>query len=280
MIDADAMRAQERQRWNAVAAGWRSWWDVFSPAAQPVSDRLIALADIRPGQVVLDVATGCGEPALSAARRVGPTGRVVATDHADAMMLFGRERAAAAGLANVDFRECAADFLAFPGTAFDAALCRWGLMFMPDPVAAAAVVRGLLKPGGRFATSAWAGAEEVPMISTGSALIKSVLPDPPHPEIGPFRFAEPGALEAVLAQAGFAGVESGSVVVRITFASVAEFIRYRKEISTQDMALRSHLAPARVAEVWAEVAREAARLADARGRLTLDNRALVAVGRR
>lgn len=280
MSDADAVSYQERQRWNAVAGGWRTWWDLFSPAAQPVSDRLIELAGIGPGDIVLDIATGCGEPALSAAHRVGPAGRVVATDHAGEMMRFARERAAAAGIDNVTFHECAADLLSFPGTAFDAALCRWGLMFVPAPVATTGVIRGLLKDGGRFATSAWAPAAEVPMIGTGGALIKSVLPEPPQPEIGPFRFAEAGALESVLAAAGFKDVEGGSVTVRVTFGSVAEFIRYRKEISTQDAALKRHLPPHRVEEVWAEVAREAARLADRHGHVRLDNRALVAVGRR
>ena len=58
---------------------------------------------MQPGSRVLDVAAGYGEPALTAARKAGPEGRVVATDISAEMLAFGRERAAAAGLGNVEF---------------------------------------------------------------------------------------------------------------------------------------------------------------------------------
>jgi ubiquinone/menaquinone biosynthesis C-methylase UbiE len=105
---------------------------VVEDGAQPLSQRMIDLAAIGPGQRVLDVATGVGEPALSAARRSGPTARVDAIDSSAAMLDLARARAAELNLENVMFREMAAENLAYPEASFDAVLCRWGLMFLEN----------------------------------------------------------------------------------------------------------------------------------------------------
>ncbi len=91
----DPVRYKEGLRldWDAVASGWKQWWKTIEQGAQPVSDRLVALAKIQPGHWVLDVATGIGEPAITAARIVGPTGRVVGIDQAPRMLAIARERA-------------------------------------------------------------------------------------------------------------------------------------------------------------------------------------------
>ena len=246
-MDPAAIRAQEKERWNIVAAGWKAWWDVIEGWSQPVSDRLVELAGVRPGDAVLDIATGGGEPALTAARRVGPAGRVVATDQSSAMMRLAAERAAAHGLDNIEFREAGAETLSLPGVTFDAALCRWGLMFMPEPAAALERAHAHLKEGGRLAASAWGAPEDVPMISVGGALIRSLLPPPLDPDIGPFRFAEAGTLEGLLAAAGLDDIEGEPITVTVEFPGPAEFIRYRQEVSTQDLALRQNHPPRAVA---------------------------------
>lgn len=101
----------------------------------------------------MDVAAGYGEPTLTAAKRAGAQGGVVATDISAEMLAFGRERAAAAGLENIEFIESDAASLRFPEAGFDAALSRWGIIFEPDGEAAAARVGSFLKPGGRMAVS-------------------------------------------------------------------------------------------------------------------------------
>ena len=279
-MDPAAIRAHEKERWNIVAAGWKAWWDVIEGWSQPVSDRLIEMAGVGPGDTVLDIATGGGEPALTAARRVGPAGRVVATDQASAMMRIAAERAAAHGLDNIEFREAGAETLSFPGEAYDAALCRWGLMFIPEPAAALGRIHALLKEGARFAAAAWGGPEEVPMISVGGALIRSLLPPPIDPDIGPFRFAEASTLEGLLAAAGLGAIEGEAITVTVEFPDVADFIRYRQQVSTQDLALRENHPPEKVAEIWAAVADEAAAYVGPDGRVKLENRALIASGRR
>jgi ubiquinone/menaquinone biosynthesis C-methylase UbiE len=78
------------------APGWRKWYDVVEAeaAGQVVSRTLVEMAGLGPGDTVLDIGTGYGEPALTAARAVMPGGRVIATDIAADMLAFGRERAA------------------------------------------------------------------------------------------------------------------------------------------------------------------------------------------
>lgn len=279
-MDPAAIRAQEKDRWNFVAAGWKTWWEVIEGWSQPVSDRLVEMAGVGPGNAVLDIATGAGEPALTAARRVGPAGRVVATDLSSAMMRLAAERAAADGLDNIEFREACAETLSLPGATFDAALCRWGLMFMPKPVAALERAHAHLGPGGRLAVSAWGAPEEVPMISMGRTIFSSLLPPPPDPDIGPFRFAEAGTLEGLLAATGFDDIEGEPITVTVEFPGMADFIRYRQEVSTQDLALRQNHPPEKVAETWAAVAEEAAAYAGPDGRVVIENRALIASGRR
>ncbi len=75
-----------------------------SSCAQKVSDRLVELAKIKAGDRVLDIATGTGEPAITAARKVGPNGRVIGTDHSPGMLEVARRRAASLGLTNVEYR--------------------------------------------------------------------------------------------------------------------------------------------------------------------------------
>src|SRR5213080_2933689 len=96
-INATEFRDAQRNQWNKAATGWKKWVDKTTATHQPVSDRLVELAAIGPGSRVLDVAAGYGEPALTAARKAGPDGHVVATDISTEMLAFGRERAAAAG---------------------------------------------------------------------------------------------------------------------------------------------------------------------------------------
>jgi hypothetical protein len=95
----------------STAVGWGEFND---SADRHISERLVELADVQSGRWVLDIAAGYGEPALTAARKAGPEGSVVATDISDEMLAFGRQRAAAAGLGNVEFVESDASSLDFP----------------------------------------------------------------------------------------------------------------------------------------------------------------------
>ena len=120
-IDSVDFRQAQHKHWDSAAVGWKEWSEFNDSADGHISERLVELAQVQSGSRVLDVAAGYGEPALTAARKVGPEGRVVATDISAEMLAFGRERAAAAGLGNVEFMESDASSLDFPHASFDAA---------------------------------------------------------------------------------------------------------------------------------------------------------------
>ena len=85
-FNPDEFKAQQRQMWDNAAAGWQAWWETFERGAQKVSDKIVELAEIKPGDRVLDIATGIGEPAVTAARKVMPSGKVLATDISPQML--------------------------------------------------------------------------------------------------------------------------------------------------------------------------------------------------
>src|SRR5437763_16059845 len=104
-IDPFDFREAQHKHWDSAAVGWKVWSEFNDSADGHISERLVELAGVQSGSRVLDVAAGHGEPALTAARKAGPKGRVVATDIYAEMHALGRERAAAAGLGHGEAME-------------------------------------------------------------------------------------------------------------------------------------------------------------------------------
>ena len=116
---------------GGVSGGLAATLGDLERAAQHVNARLVELAHVDAGHQVLNIATGLGEPAFTAARRVGPVGRVVATDVSPQMLALAQEGASMLGLQNIEFREMDAEDADLSEHTFQAILCRWGLMFLP-----------------------------------------------------------------------------------------------------------------------------------------------------
>ncbi len=277
------MNEKSGSHWDAAhAASWDKWFYVIEDGARGLSERMVELAAIAPGSRVLDIATGLGEPAVSAARRAGPTGSVLATDLSAEMLGYGRQRAQRLGLGNIVFEEMDAQALAVPEAAFDAALCRWGLMFLPDLAAALAGIRRCLKPGGRFVAAIWGPAEGAPGVGLGGRVIRAHLGMAP-PEEGagtPFAFSDVGAFERVVEAAGFTEVQGEWVTVPFVFESAEEFIQFRFDRSGP---LRREIADFSEAEqeaAW-DALSEAARAFEAPdGSLCMNNQAYCVAARR
>ncbi|MDQ3976623.1 MAG: methyltransferase domain-containing protein, partial [Thermoproteota archaeon] len=122
-FDPDSFKMAQREGWDSVAAGWKEWWVTIEKGAQKLSQRLIELAEIKPGQRVLDIATGIGEPSITAAKVVGKGGHVLATDISRQMLANAKERATSLRLQDIiEFRETDAENLDLANSSFDAAL--------------------------------------------------------------------------------------------------------------------------------------------------------------
>jgi SAM-dependent methyltransferase len=279
-LDSIEFREGQRQQWNTAAAGWRKWSELIDQGASKVSERLVELAGIEPGYRVLDVAAGYGEPALTAARRVGAEGSVVATDISPEMIAFGRERAADAGLDNVEFIESDAASLDLPEAGFDAALSRWGIIFEPEGETAAARIRAFLKPGGRMAISSWGPPDRVPMLGLPMRTVMQRLqvPPPPPGTPGPLSRPTPEALVGLLEGGGFSDVAVEETDVIFEWQSPEEFTTFIKEIAPPIIAmLEPHPKEVRD-DTWTAITEAVREAAADSGKVRLSNQALLAAG--
>lgn len=279
--DVEPNEDRQRQQWDRVAAGWKKWWRTIENGAQHVSDRLVDLAEVEPGQRVLDIATGIGEPALLAARRVGSAGRVVATDLSSQMLEIARERATTLGLTNVEFIEADAERLDFPDGSFDAILCRWGLGSLSNPSNALTEIRRMLAPNGSFATSVWDVAPKPPVSSVAIALAREMFHSPsPQPETPSRSGLAEGVLERTMTHVGYADVRREKMEVILEFPSTEAFTRYLMDVSPELAALLSDQPTDRQEEYLQGLAEEVRQRVTVDGRVRVQNTTICAVGRR
>lgn len=127
-----------------------------------MTDRMLELVALRPGDRVLEVGCGPGGVGLAAAQRVGPHGEVVLSDVAAEMTAIAATHAAALGLRNARTRELDLEAIEEPDSSFDAVLCREGLMLVADPARAASEIRRVLRPGGRASLTVWGPGRATP----------------------------------------------------------------------------------------------------------------------
>jgi ubiquinone/menaquinone biosynthesis C-methylase UbiE len=222
------------QQWRETASYWTRHHDTIRTMFLPLTRALIEQARIAPGQSVLDVAGGSGEPSLTIAQAVGPTGFVMCTDAIAEMVAVAEREALACGLKNMQFRQCTADSLPFADESFDVAVSRLGVMFFPDPVAAVREMLRVIKPGGRVALAVWGKSELNPYSYVVTGVVSRYVPAVPVAPDAPdaFRFAEPGKLAGVLKDAG--AIDVTQRVVKFDMAaplSPEEFWDMRSEIS-------------------------------------------------
>jgi enediyne biosynthesis protein CalE5 len=280
--DPAVWKREQSLQWSDVAQGWQRRWVAFEQGAQPLSDRMMELAHVAPGHKVLDVATGIGEPAMTAAHLVGPSGKVVAIDQATQMLEVARERMQAAGIETVEFVEGDAEAVTLPLDSFDAVVCRWGLAFFHHPVGTLARLRNSLIPGGWLAVAVWGEPSQVPIIALPFSVFSRELSQPPSPPSGPnpFALSEPSRLVQVLREAGFTSVKCEPLTVTFEFASVDDLLGHLGDVSAPIHMIMATLSPLDQAEFWKKLAAASARFADADGVIRLPNACLVAAGQR
>jgi SAM-dependent methyltransferase len=274
-FDPVAFREQQRAHWDTVSANWANWADRFERGAGAVTERLLELAGVRPGQAVLDVATGHGEPALSAAHVVGPGGRVVGVDTSPAMLEIARRRAA--GLSNVEFVVGDVESTGQPAGAFDVVLSRFGLMFAVDHVGAFRGLAEALVPGGVLAAATW-GPPSTHLMSCGPGALGELLelPPPAPGSPGVYGMSDPALLTDELTAAGFVDVSVTEQVAPFRFDSVAEYVGFNQANLPPKMLdlVRDRFGAADAPQAWAPVARSVSEYVHEDGTVSLPSVAL------
>jgi ubiquinone/menaquinone biosynthesis C-methylase UbiE len=285
-FDPNKFKLNQRQSWDSVARGWQKWWKTFENGAQKVSDRLIELANVKSGHKVLDVATGIGEPAISAAKIVGKSGHVTATDISSEMLAIAEERARSTGLHEViEFKQSDAESLELEtNQVFNSIICRWGLMFLPNLDNALSNMLRLLVPGGKLAAAVWSEPSKVPLISLPINIARQELQAPLLGQgiPGPFSLADIYALKKSLEKAGFVDIKSETIRVVFEFNSAEEYTEFNQDIVAPIRIMLANETEYRKQEIWNAVTDQVKqRFVDKdTGRIKLANEAICIVGSR
>jgi ubiquinone/menaquinone biosynthesis C-methylase UbiE len=194
----------DEERKQQTAANFDAVAQTYDHAGYPfvlrAAARLVELASPLSGERVLDVATGTGWAALDAARAVGPTGHVMATDLAAEMLGPARAKAALAGLANIEFRTGDAEAPDLPDGSVDLVLCASAIFAFPHPNLAVHEWHRVTRPGGRVHFSTWASPNLGRLLDLYDLHIQRFLPAAPVRRLRLFNATECATL---LLEAGF-----------------------------------------------------------------------------
>jgi ubiquinone/menaquinone biosynthesis C-methylase UbiE len=255
-FDPKQFKAVTREGWNKAASGWNKHTPQIHQWLSHATELMLDLAEIRRGSRVLDVAAGAGDQTLDATRRVGQTGYVLATDISADILALAADNAHKAGLTNVDTKVADAEDLGLPAADFDAAICRMGLMFCPDPVKALEQMRHALKPGARTCVLVFSQAEKNPCVSI---LMQTAFKHAGMPPLDPyqpgrlFSLGKPGRLDQVFARAGYENVTSRTLSAPFSLPSTGAYLEFIRNSASPVLQVLSKLSESEKAAAWQEM---------------------------
>ena len=228
----DTIRDQQRETWDRFSAGWRKWDGMVLGWLAPFGEAMIRQVDPQEDFRILDIASGTGEPGLTAAALV-PKGAVTVTDLSERMLAVAAENAARRGLRNFETRACDAGALPFADESFDAVLCRFGFMFVPDVGSAARECARVAKRGARVSAAVWSAPEKNPWAMTilGTIARHGEMPAPPPDSPGLFRCSSEGVMRAAFVEAGLYDIREEEVSSLMVHESPEQYWQFMTEIA-------------------------------------------------
>jgi ubiquinone/menaquinone biosynthesis C-methylase UbiE len=250
----ELIREQQKESWNKFSPGWKKWDDLMMVFLKPKGDEIIRSLNPKDGEVVLDVASGTGEPGLTIATMI-PNGKVVITDLADHMHEIAREHATQKGIKNIEFSACDVCELPFADNTFDAISCHFDFMFFPEMHLAANEMYRVLKPGGRVATSVWNLPEHNFWVTAIAGTINRnmQLPTPPPEAPGMFRCAKAGLIQTLFQQAGLTNTSEKAVAGKLKCGTTEIYWNMMTEIAAPFVAALSKADDAMKEKIRSEV---------------------------
>jgi ubiquinone/menaquinone biosynthesis C-methylase UbiE len=232
-VQPEEYRQASLKVWEAMAPGWERWRVHLEQGVAPVHDWLIRELAPRPGDTVLELASGTGDLGFKAARIIGDEGRLISTDFSPDMVDVARRYGAERGVENVEFRVMDAEAIDLDDDSIDGVLCQSGYMLMADVEAALAETRRVLRPGRRLALSVWGAPERNPWASIGARILieRGHMP-PPEPGMpGVFSMAAEERSRGLLAGAGFDEIRTDEVEVRFRFSDVDDYMQWATDMA-------------------------------------------------
>lgn len=261
-FDPVIFKKTTRDQWEQAAEAWHRWGPTIESWLGTATEVMLDAAAVTAGSRVLDVAAGAGGQTLAAARRAGPSGRVLATDLSPAILAYAARAAAESGLSTVDVLEAdGEDLSTIPEAGFDAVICRVGLIYFPDQQAALAGMRRALRPGGRVCAVVYSTAEANPFFAIPVGIIRrrAQLPPPLPGQPGPFSLGSPGVAEQALAAAGFGDVTVTVVDSPLRLPSAADCVRFERESFGALHQMLAGAGPTEREQTWKEVTEQLTR---------------------
>jgi ubiquinone/menaquinone biosynthesis C-methylase UbiE len=234
------IRDQQKQSWNKFSPGWKKWDGMMMEFLKPMGDAIIDSIEPSGNMLILDIASGTGEPGLSIAAMLHD-GKVVMTDVAEDMLAIARENASRRGVGNIETVACDVCELPFVDNYFDAVSCRFGFMFFPDMQLAANEIKRVLKPGGKVATSVWNIPEKNFWVTSVMGTInKNIeLPQPVAGAPGMFRCCKPGLMRGIFEKAGFKNILEAEIPTLLKAGTVNTFWEMMTEVGAPIVAALS-----------------------------------------
>jgi SAM-dependent methyltransferase len=231
-FDAEKYKRTTRDQWEVAAEPWSRWGSTLEEWLGEATELMLDLAGVGEGSRVLDVAAGAGGQTITAARRVGASGAVVATDISPAILEQASRAASLAGLSNVATREIDGEELEIAGEEpYDAAISRLGLIYFPDQGRALGAQRRTLRPGGRVAAIVYSTPERNEFFSIPVSIIRrrAELPPPAAGQPGPFSLGAEGSIQALFEEAGLEQIEVHRLDAPLRLPTASECLRFEQE---------------------------------------------------
>jgi SAM-dependent methyltransferase len=254
--DTHAFKTAVREQWDRSANGWNDHTSDIRAWLRTASDAMLDMAGIVPGASVLDVAAGAGDQTLDIAQRIGPQGRVLATDMSADILALAKNNARQAGFHNVQTQVADGEDLQVEPASFDAVICRLGLMFFPNPLQGLQGMHRALRPGGRICTMVFSQPERNPCIGIlmSTALRYAGLPARDHFQPGGLlSLGKSGLADELFRAAGFQNVATTALEAPFRMPTAHHYLNFIRSSASPIQQILGRLAPDVAAAAWAEM---------------------------
>jgi ubiquinone/menaquinone biosynthesis C-methylase UbiE len=229
---------EQKKTWDNVSHAWKKWNEFTMNFLKPMGDAIIKALEIKNNDIVLDIASGTGEPAFSIAA-IAKNGEVYATDLSEEMLTIAHAYADEHDIDNIEFKAANVSNLPFKNNFFNKISCRMGFMFFPDMELAANEMFRVCRDGGKVAVSVWDSAENNNWSTTITQVLSNhiEIPQPSLDAPGMFRCAKPGLIKQLFANAGFRNVKEETVSGKVDFGTAENYWLNRTEMSESTISL-------------------------------------------